>query len=57
MLPEYAAYDLGRSQGFFPPRVPATLVVAVPMKLKNQTVVAFAQRCIIDKTASLSIII
>jgi hypothetical protein len=34
-----------------------TLVVAVPLKLKPQTVVALAANCIIDSTASLSVLI
>jgi len=56
MLPEYAAYNYltAMSASSLPPRVPATLVVAVPLKLKHQTVVAYAQNCIIDSTASLS---
>jgi hypothetical protein len=37
--------------------VPATLVVAVPLTLKPQTVVAFASYCIIDSSASLSVLI
>jgi mannose-binding lectin len=58
-LPEYAAYNyissmnLQNVQG----RVPATLVVAVPMKLKMQKVIGLAQNCIIDSSASLSVII
>ena len=58
MLPAYAEYDYVKgwgSQGTV--RVPTTLVVAVPLMLKKQTVVALAQNCIIDSTASLSAIV
>ena len=57
-LPEYAAYNyissmpLQNVQG----RVPATLVVAVPLKLKPQTVVGLAGNCIIDSPCTLSAI-
>ncbi|MGB9368910.1 MAG: hypothetical protein WCE79_23135 [Xanthobacteraceae bacterium] len=59
MLPEYAAYNYIQSMSAqnTPVRVPATLVVAVPLKLKLQTVVAFAQNCIIDSSASLSVVV
>ena len=58
MLPEYAEYDYIRSMNAqsTPVRVPVTLVVAVPLKLKNQTVVAYAASCILDNTASLSVV-
>lgn len=56
MLPEYAEYDyiMSMSAQNMPVRVPATLVVAVPLVLRNQTLVAYAQNCIIDSSASLS---
>jgi mannose-binding lectin len=59
MLPEYAEYDyvMSMSAQNLPVRTPATLVVAVPLKLKNQTVVGLAQNCIIDSSASLSVLI
>jgi hypothetical protein len=58
-LPEYAEYDYVASMSAqnMPVRVPVTLVVAVPLKLKPQTVVALAANCIIDSTASLSVLI
>jgi hypothetical protein len=58
-LPNYAGYNyltsmwLQNVQG----RIPATLVVAVPLKLKLQTVVGLAANCIIDSPASLSVLI
>ena len=58
VLPAFAEYDyvIGMgSRGTV--RVPTTLVVAVPLMLKKQTVVALAQNCIIDSTASLSAIV
>ena len=57
MLPAYATYTSPVPDSFGPSRMPATLVVAVPMKLTNQTVVAYAQTCIIDSLASLTVII
>ena len=58
MLPEYAAYNYGQYGSYgLPLRMPATLVVAVPLTLKQQTVVAYAQTCIIDTSASLSVLI
>jgi len=59
VLPEYAEFDYVNSISSqnVPVRVPVTLVVAVPLKLKNQTVVALAGNCIIDSTASLSVLI
>ena len=59
MLPAYAAYNYvtSMSSQSLPARVPATLVVAIPLVLKPQKVVALAQNCIIDSTASLSAIV
>ena len=59
VLPEYAEYDYVVSMNAqqTPVRMPATLVVSVPLKLKPQTVVGLAANCIIDSTASLSAII
>ena len=58
-LPEYAEYDYLNAIGSqnMPVRVPATLVVAVPMLLKTQKVVGLASNCIIDSSASLSVIV
>jgi len=58
ILPEYAEYDYLNAIGSqnMPVRMPATLVVAVPMVLKQQKVVGLAMNCIIDSTASLSVI-
>jgi hypothetical protein len=58
-LPAYATYNYNAQmvrpqvQG----RVPATLVVAVALGGKPQTVVALASDCIIDSPASLSVLI
>jgi len=59
VLPEYAEYDYVVSMNAqqTPVRMPATLVVAVPLTLKPQTVVGLAANCIIDSTASLSVLI
>ena len=59
VLPDYAEFDYVQSMSSqnMPVRVPVTLVVAVPLKLKNQTVVALAGNCIIDTSASLSVLI
>ena len=59
MLPEYAAYNYLTSMPLqnVNGRVPATLVVAVPLTLQPQTVVALASYCIIDSSASLSALI
>ena len=59
MLPAYAAYNyvVSMSSSTFPVRVPVTLVVSIPLKLKLQKVVALAANCIIDSTASLSAIL
>jgi hypothetical protein len=59
MLPEYAEFDyiVSMNAQSTPVRMPVTLVVAVPLKLKNQTVVAYASSCIIDSSASLSVLI
>ena len=56
MLKEYAEYDFTNYSPSTRGRSPATLVVAVPLILKNQTVVAYAANCIIDSSASLSVI-
>jgi hypothetical protein len=59
VLPAYAAYNYINSMSAqnLPVRVPATLVVSVPLTLKPQKVVGLAQNCIIDSTASLSAIL
>lgn len=59
VLPPYAAYNYLSSMTLqnVNGRVPVTLVVAVPLVLKSQTIVAMATNCIIDSTASLSIIL
>ena len=59
VLPEYAEYDYVVSMNAqqTPVRMPATLVVSIPLTLKPQTVVALAANCIIDSTASLSAIV
>lgn len=59
VLPAYAAYNYVSTNPpqFINPRVPVTLVVSVPLILKNQTVVGLAANCIIDSTASLSAIV
>ena len=59
VLPEYAEFDyvISMNAQNTPVRVPVTLVVAVPLKLKNQTVVAMAANCLIDSSASLSVLI
>ena len=56
VLPPYAAYNYVSTNPpqYINPRVPVTLVVSVPLILKNQKVVALASNCIIDTTASLS---
>jgi ABC-type uncharacterized transport system permease subunit len=58
MLPEYAAYNyiISMNAQNTPVRVPVTLVVAVPLTLKNQVVVGYAANCIIDSSASLSVV-
>ena len=59
MLPAYAGYNYTTSIPLqnVDARVPATLVVGVPLTLKPQTVVGLAYNCIIDSTASLSALI
>ncbi len=59
VLPAYAAYNYLWSSfsAQVQARVPVTLAVAVPLLLKPQTVVALASNCIIDSTASLSVIL
>jgi mannose-binding lectin len=58
-LPAYAEYDyvVSMNSQNTPVRMPTTLVVAVPLKLRTQTVVGFAANCIIDSPCSLSAII
>lgn len=59
ILPAYAEYDyvMSMSAQNMPVRTPATLVVGLPMTLKPQKVVALAANCIIDSTASLSVVL
>jgi hypothetical protein len=58
-LAPYAAYNYLTSMPLqnVNGRIPATLVVSVPLLLQPQTVVALASNCIIDSTASLSAIV
>jgi len=59
MLPTYAEYDyvLSMSAQNMPVRMPVTLVVGLPLTLKPQKIVALAANCIIDSTASLSVVL
>ena len=59
ILPAYAEYDYVTSMSGqnMPVRMPATLVVGLPLTLKPQKIVALASNCIIDSTASLSVVL
>ncbi len=56
-LPIFASYSYNSQiMSSNPGRVPTTLVVAVPLGAKPQTIVALASNCIVDSPASLSVI-